>query len=320
MYSVFDYGRMIADPVRMRAYREALAQSVQKGAIVVDLGAGTGIFSLWACEFGAKRVHAIESNPAVNLLHEIARANGYGDRIIVHHGSSFAYEMAERADVLVSDLRGVVPLQHGHIPAIVDARRRLLAPGGVMIPESDKLVCAMVEAPGLYHRLVDVWRTTTFDLDVCRRVVANEVHADRVEPIAREQLLTDGTVWAEVSYAHIEEDGAQGEVDLAVSRAGIAHGMSVWFQATLARGISFSTEPGTQPVYARLFLPFEEPCRVAPGDRARVRLRALGAADTYVWSWHLELERPGQGVVREVSQSSFAAQIPSAGGRFPGLG
>ena len=56
MYTVDSFGRMIADPARSTAYAEALRRCVRPGDVVVDLGAGTGAFSLLACRLGAGRV------------------------------------------------------------------------------------------------------------------------------------------------------------------------------------------------------------------------------------------------------------------------
>jgi type I protein arginine methyltransferase len=58
-YRITGYGDMIADRPRMRAYAQALEQAVFPGCSVLDIGAGTGIFSLLACRFGARRVDAV---------------------------------------------------------------------------------------------------------------------------------------------------------------------------------------------------------------------------------------------------------------------
>ena len=75
------YGFMIADNARMDAYVEALRRAVGSDSVVVDIGAGTGVFSLLACQFGARRVYAIEPAVAIQVAREIAAANGYADRI-----------------------------------------------------------------------------------------------------------------------------------------------------------------------------------------------------------------------------------------------
>ena len=81
MYSVHDYGAMIADRVRMEAYAEALRQAVKPGSVVLDLGSGAGIFALLACRLGARHVYAIEPSDIIEVGREIAAANSCRGRI-----------------------------------------------------------------------------------------------------------------------------------------------------------------------------------------------------------------------------------------------
>jgi predicted RNA methylase len=48
-YRIAGYGDMIRDTTRMDAYIRALQQAVRPGCTVLDIGSGTGIFSLLAC-------------------------------------------------------------------------------------------------------------------------------------------------------------------------------------------------------------------------------------------------------------------------------
>src|ERR1044071_5628357 len=105
---------MMADGVRMGAYERALRHVVKPGSVVVDIGTGTGILSLLACAFGARRVYAIEPDDAIGVAHEIASASGYADRIRFIQERSTHVCLPERADVVVSDLRGVLPLFQRH--------------------------------------------------------------------------------------------------------------------------------------------------------------------------------------------------------------
>lgn len=73
VYSVSAYGDMITCEPRLSAYAEALRQAVRPGCTVIDLGAGTGIFALLACQYGAGRVTAIEPADAIRLLAETDR-------------------------------------------------------------------------------------------------------------------------------------------------------------------------------------------------------------------------------------------------------
>src|SRR5262249_1987264 len=142
-YDLAGYGKMIMDRIRTNAYKQALARAIKPGDVVVDLGAGTGVFTLNACRLGAKLVHAIEPNPVIQVAREIVEANGFSDRVVFHQAMSFDVELPQPADVIVNDLHGVLPLKERAIPTIADARRRLLKPGGVLIPQRDIIRAAL---------------------------------------------------------------------------------------------------------------------------------------------------------------------------------
>src|SRR5689334_22429068 len=132
MYRVVDYGDMIADTVRMDAFVAALRGAITPGSVLVDIGTGTGIFALLACSLGARRVYAIEPNDAIEVARAIATANGLSDRIEFHQACSTAVTLPEQADVIVADIGGALPWFQRAIPSIVDARRRFLAPNGIL--------------------------------------------------------------------------------------------------------------------------------------------------------------------------------------------
>jgi len=304
MYSVANYGSMIADRVRMDAYVRALRQTVKPGSVVLDIGTGTGICALLACQLGARRVYAVEPSDAIQLAREIAAANGYSDRIEFIQDLSTNIALPERADVIVSDLRGVLPFLGHHFAAIADARRRHLATGGKLIPQSDTMWAAIVNAPKLYAEFVEPWEQHNqgFDMQAARKLVLNSWGKGRVEP---EQLLTEPKLWAQLNYATLEDANADADLEWIVTKSGEAHGVLVWFDAVLTDGVEFSNAPGGgAAVYGSALFPFLEPVQLEIGDDAQVRLSANLVADDYLWRWHSTIRR--QGIVKtEFQQSTF---------------
>src|SRR5947207_11475447 len=149
MYSLSLHAEMVADRVRVDAYARALRSVVTPDSFVVDIGTGIGIFAVIARRLGARRVVAIEPSDAIAVARLIAQENDQSDIEFIQ-ALAKDVTLSEPADVIVSDLRGVLPLFDNHLPSIIDARQRLLAPGGRLIPAADTLYAAVVEAPDLH--------------------------------------------------------------------------------------------------------------------------------------------------------------------------
>jgi type I protein arginine methyltransferase len=292
MYSLSSYGSMIADRVRVDAYAQALRRCIHEGSVVVEVGTGTGIFAVLACQLGASRVYAIETDGIIQLAREVAAANHCEDRIEFIEDLSTRVTLPVRADVLLSDLRGALPFFGRHIPALSDARRRFLAPDGAMIPRKDTLWVAVVEAPGPYSEITDAWEHSAFgqDLRPALRRVVNTHHRVRV---TEEELLTTPQLWATLNYATVETPDIRGELTWTVERAGTGFGIVVWFDADLTEGVGFSCGPGTPDgVYGPLFFPWEQPVPLVVGQSVCVDLETKLIKDNYTWRWTTRVASP----------------------------
>ena len=285
MYSLRFYGQMLADAPRMDAYAAALRQIVKPDSVVMDLGSGPGVFALLACKLGARRVYAVEPESVISVAREAAAANGFTERIEFFESLSTEVTVPEPAGIIVSDLRGVLPWFQQHIPSIMDARARLLARGGVLIPHCDILWAAVVEAPDRYEEIVGPWQNNKFDLDLSAgtRLVTNTWRKTRIEP---EQLLTEPICWATIDYYEVDSPDIRAEICWQAARNGTAHGVAVWFDSELVDGIGFSNQPGApEMIYGNGFFPFSEPVRVTEGERIELQLAARFVHDDYVWRW-----------------------------------
>src|SRR5215212_1061203 len=109
MYSISAFGSMIADEKRTDAYVAALQHAITPATVVLDIGTGTGIFAILACRFGARHVYAVEPGEAIHVARQIAHANGYADRITFIQDLSTHITLPEPANVVISDLHGVLP-------------------------------------------------------------------------------------------------------------------------------------------------------------------------------------------------------------------
>jgi len=309
-YDIDSYGDMIDCEPRMSVYAEALRRAVTPGCTVFDIGAGFGVFSILACKDGAGSVVAIEPDPSVELILPMARANGCADRITVIRDLSTKFTPQAQADVIVSDIRGTMPLFENHIETIVDARRRLLKPGGQQLPLRDTIRVALVRSPKLYRLCERPWTKNDYDLDlsVGRTFAVNREKRAYLGPRA---LVSEPGDVAVLEYRTITDPNLDSTVTLVATRDAVAHGLLIWFDAEIAEGLGYSNGPGhPELVYGQSFLPFPAPVALNAGDNVTARIRARLSGGAYIWSWNSTITDGQSGEARQsFSQSTFKSKV-----------
>ena len=310
MFSISAYGKMILDSVRMDAFAKALQEAVSPHSAVLDLGTGTGIFALLACQFGAKRVYAVETNPvAIQVAREAARENGYSDRISFIEGCSTEVSLPEQVDVVISDLRDVLPWYGVHFAAVADARRRFLVPGGTMIPLREALWIGCIESTDFYNSLETPWIRNAYGVNLgsALKITKNEWHKVHARP---GHLLTQPTCCGTYDHWSVEAENFKISLSMTATRGGVCHGFCVWSELELATGIVLSNAPGSSElIYGQAFFPLQEGVAVAAGDSVHLTLRADWNGLGYAWSWDSSVRACGANPETKASfrQSEYLA-------------
>ncbi len=319
MYSAHDHGYMIANRVRVGSYRRALEKVIRPGAVVVDIGTGTGLFAIFACQLGARKVFAIESGEIIELARQVARDNGCADRIEFIRDVSTRVELPERADVVVADLHGASPLYSGSLRTLIDARQRFLAPGGTMVPTKDRIWTAAVHLPRpAYAKIVSVWsdRRWGVDLSAGSRFGTDWEFGAK---FTLKRVITEPTCMATLDYYELQSPSVSAEVVLKPIRKAHANGYGFWFDSELAEGIFMSTAPGharaeyAGKIYPNMFAPWPETVRIGPGDEIKASLRFTAVKDDYVSQWNTRIETADSPQPKaEFRQSNFNSKFVSA--------
>ena len=269
---------LLADRRRNRAFAAALRARVRPGSTVMDLGAGSGIWAVFAARLGAKRVTAVEKQPLlVPIIERLARENGVGDRVEVVQGESRRLDLPRSFDCIVSETVGSEVFDEDIVAILADARRRFLKRGGVLIPEGVTLAAAPAALPEPLGVRPPLVRAESF------RALA--VHApsamppERFRPLARAARLL-----------RVDLRRAVPPVPLAGLRARyrVADGarvgcFGIWGELDLAPGIRLSTRSAAS--WGLTYFPVEPlprgPCRLdlelTLGRRPHWRVTRTGA-------------------------------------------
>lgn len=290
-YDVTIHELMLKDRPRTDAYLAALeALGPLEGKVVLDVGAGSGVLSLFAARLGARKVYAVEASPFAEMTRALVEQNGFGAVVEVLHARVEDVELPERADVLVSEWMGFGLLHENMLESVLSARDRLLRPGGIMLPRAAEMWAAPASLEAVRAERVGFWSDVYgFDFSPCAPLaVAAATRESLVRLVPPGEVLAEPQLLARFDLASVAAADLKvvyRDLGFEASRAGTLGGLCLWFavefegQAAGRPPVVLSTAPSAPPTHWKqtsVMLP--EPLRVeAAGDP--VRFAVTVAAD-----------------------------------------
>ena len=295
---------LLGDRIRMRAFRAAIDDVVQPGMTVLDLGTGTGILAEWALDNGAARVYGIELNEDL-LAGAVQRlgAAGHGDAFRPVPGTSLAVTLPEAVDVIVSETLGNLADNEGAVEILDDARRRFLAPGGVMIPSRAESYLVPVAAERAHELVSSCTVADVGDGDWLALLRERggrdqfDVYYDAVVP--RSTHLATARVLRRYDFTRANDGTYCETLTWTVQDAGLLTGFKGYFIATLSPSVALDIsgdDPGldgweqrtSSDSWKHCYIPIAHPVAVRRDDSIRLALSRAARPDrpfaqTYGW-------------------------------------
>ncbi|CAE7639030.1 PRMT10 [Symbiodinium microadriaticum] len=137
---------MLEDVHRTGSYFDAITRNRDsfKDKVVLDVGAGTCILSIFAAKAGAKQVFAVEATDMAVRSRKIVEAQGLSHIIHVVQGTIETATLPCMVDVIISEWMGYFLLRESMLDSVLVARDRFLKPGGALFPSHATLFLAPV--------------------------------------------------------------------------------------------------------------------------------------------------------------------------------
>lgn len=284
---------IVHDEARNEAYDRALRRAVFPGCTVLEIGTGTGLLAMMAARAGAGRVITCEEDPAIaRAAREVVARNGWSHRVQVVATHSTALELQDLgapADILVSEIISNDVVSGGVLPTVDDAVRRLLRPGGSVIPRGGRVRVALAEHRGMERRRMGT--IAGFDLRDFDRLAAprREIAAGSPLLVLRSEVRDLFTFDFTSDVPH-SLDRAQVAL---TSLGGRIDGVGQWLALDLDEAVSYENHPGpgARSCWALGFTPWTAPIVSRAGETVTVH-GALEGHALRLWACPSSSELP----------------------------
>ncbi|KAL8933140.1 MAG: hypothetical protein Q9216_006508, partial [Gyalolechia sp. 2 TL-2023] len=240
------------DEVRTKSYRDAIYQNKHlfKDKVVLDVGCGTAILSMFAVKAGAKHVIGVDMSTIIEKAQDIVDVNGMSTKITLLQGKMEEVKLPfPQVDIILSEWMGYFLLYESMLDTVLYARDQYLAPEGLIFPDKATIFLAGIEDGEYKDEKIGFWDNVYgFDFSPLKDTALTEPLVDTVEMKA---CVTEPATVITIDLYTVKSP------DLAFSapfvldcrRNDFIHALIAWFDVDFTachKPIRFSTGPHTK--------------------------------------------------------------------------
>ena len=277
-YSIHE--TMLKDRPRTESYRDALEACDLKGKIVLDVGCGTGILSMFAARHGAKHVIGIDRSDIIDEARIIVKQNGLEDKITLIKGKLEDIVLASNithsrtVDVIVSEWMGYMLLFESMLPTVLTARDRWLdEKTGLLFPSRSTMSICAISDEEMWDDRITYWRDVYgFDMRNIRSHILREPMVEVLERpekcvVSKHYKFSD----LDLNTVRNEELDFESTFEMLIEGSGdtvIVHAVLIWFDVSwpVPKVAPLTTAPEAEPTHwKQTILLLREPLKCIGG-------------------------------------------------------
>ncbi|CAL5186368.1 unnamed protein product [Lathyrus oleraceus] len=249
-YSHFGiHEEMLKDTVRTKTYQNVIYQNrfLFKNKVVLDVGAGTGILSLFCAKAGAEHVYAVECSDMADMAKQIVETNGYSKVITVLKGKIEELELpVPKVDIIISEWMGYFLLFENMLNSVLYARDKWLVDDGVVLPDIATLHLTAIEDKDYKEDKIEFWNNVYgFDMSCIKKQALSEPLVDTVD---QNQIATNCQLLKTMDISKMSSGDCSftAPFKLVASRDDFIHALVAYFDVSFTKChklMGFSTGP-----------------------------------------------------------------------------
>ncbi|OAY53889.1 probable protein arginine N-methyltransferase 1.2 isoform X2 [Manihot esculenta] len=255
-YSHFGiHEEMLKDVVRTKTYQNVIYQNkfLFKNKIVLDVGAGTGILSLFCAKAGAAHVYAVECSDMADMAKEIVESNGFSEVVTVLKGKIEEIELpVAKVDIIISEWMGYFLLYENMLNTVLYARDKWLVSDGILLPDKASLYLTAIEDADYKEDKIEFWNNVYgFNMSCIKKQAIMEPLVDTVD---QKQIVTDCQLLKIMDISQMVSGDASFTVPfkLVAERDDYIHALVAYFDVSFTKCrklMSFSTGPRSRATH-----------------------------------------------------------------------
>ncbi|KAL1006969.1 hypothetical protein UPYG_G00079920 [Umbra pygmaea] len=277
-YSIHE--EMLKDKVRTEGYRDFmyLNPEVFKDKVVLDVGCGTGILSMFAARAGAKMVIGVDQSEVIYQAMDIVRSNQLEEKVTLIKGRIEDVKLpVEKVDVIISEWMGYFLLFESMLDSVLYARDLYLTEGGSVYPDCCNISLAAVGDIEKHQSRIAFWDDVYgFKMECMKKAVVPEAVVEVLKPdsVISEPAVIQAIDCNAVSLSELEfaSDFCLKITDSTDCTA-IAGYFDIFFDRECSNKVMFSTGPKvTKTHWKQTVFLLENPIPVKAGEELQGRI------------------------------------------------
>ncbi|XP_043722346.1 probable protein arginine N-methyltransferase 1 [Telopea speciosissima] len=255
-YSHFGiHEEMLKDTIRTKTYQNVIYQNIFlfRNKVVLDVGAGTGILSLFCAKAGAKHVYAVECSQMADMAKEIVEANGFSNVITVLKGKVEEIVLpVAQVDIIISEWMGYFLLFENMLNTVLYARDKWLINDGIVLPDRASLYLTAIEDAEYKEDKIEFWNNVYgFDM---RCIKKQSMMEPLVDTIDQNQIVTNSQLLKTMDISKMAPGDASftAPFKLVAERNDYIHALVAYFDVSFTKChkfTGFSTGPRSRATH-----------------------------------------------------------------------